>query len=69
MPDDASPPVPVWSVKFFHDLRSLTPSRLPMRCRCGGAQPGSLGPIDLPPQSRQEVRDVGLRLSHRTKAL
>jgi len=28
MPDDAAPPVPVWSVKFFRDLRSLTPTRL-----------------------------------------
>jgi hypothetical protein len=29
MPDDYSArPVPVWSVKFFRDLRSLTPTRL-----------------------------------------
>ena len=28
MPDDVAPPVPVWSVKFFRDLRSLTPTRL-----------------------------------------
>ena len=28
MPDDAAPPMPVWSVKFFRDLRSLTPTRL-----------------------------------------
>ena len=28
MPDDTAPPVPVWSVKFFRDLRSLTPTRL-----------------------------------------
>jgi hypothetical protein len=28
MTDDTVPPVPVWSVKFFRDLRSLTPTRL-----------------------------------------
>ena len=28
MPGDTAPPVPVWSVKFFRDLRSLTPTRL-----------------------------------------
>ena len=28
MTDDTAPPVPVWSVKFFRDLRSLTPTRL-----------------------------------------
>ena len=28
MPDDTAPPVRVWSVKFFGDLRSLTPTRL-----------------------------------------
>ena len=28
MPDDTAPPVPVWSVKFFRDLRSLTRTRL-----------------------------------------
>ena len=28
MTDDIAPPVPVWSVKFFRDLRSLTPTRL-----------------------------------------
>jgi hypothetical protein len=28
MPDDTAPPVPVWSVKFFSDLRGLTPTRL-----------------------------------------
>ena len=28
MSDDTTRPVPVWSVKFFRDLRSLTPTRL-----------------------------------------
>jgi len=28
MTDDTAPPVPVWSVKFFSDLRSPTPTRL-----------------------------------------
>jgi len=28
MPGDTAPPVPVWSVKFFRDLRSLTRTRL-----------------------------------------
>ena len=28
MPDDTAPPVPLWSVKFFRDLRSLTRTRL-----------------------------------------
>jgi hypothetical protein len=28
MPDDVALPVPVWSVKFFRDLRSLAPTRL-----------------------------------------
>ena len=28
MPEDTAPPVPVWSVKFFRDLRSLTSTRL-----------------------------------------
>ena len=28
MPDDTAAPVPVWSVKFFRDLRSLTSTRL-----------------------------------------
>ena len=28
MTDDTSRPVPVWSVKFFRDLKSLTPTRL-----------------------------------------
>ena len=28
MPDDVAPPARVWSVKFFRDLRSLTPTRL-----------------------------------------
>jgi hypothetical protein len=30
MTDDTAPPVPVWSVKFFRDLRSLTPTRWPI---------------------------------------
>jgi len=38
MPDDASPPVPVWSVKFFHDLRSLTPTRLAYISRSSEAE-------------------------------
>ena len=38
MPDDASPPVPVWSLKFFHDLRSLTPSRLAYISRSSEAE-------------------------------
>ena len=28
MPGGTAPPVPVWSVKFFRDLRSLTRTRL-----------------------------------------
>ena len=28
MPDEPASTVPVWSVKFFRDLRSLTPTRL-----------------------------------------
>jgi hypothetical protein len=28
MSDDAASPMPVWSVKFFRDLRSLTPTRM-----------------------------------------
>jgi hypothetical protein len=28
MTDDTAPPMPVWSVKFFRDLRTLTPTRL-----------------------------------------
>ena len=28
MPDEPAPPLPVWSVKFFRDLRSLTPTRV-----------------------------------------
>ena len=28
MPDDPAPPLPVWSVKFFRDLRSLTRARI-----------------------------------------
>ena len=28
MPDSPAPTVPVWSVKFFRDLRSLTPIRI-----------------------------------------
>jgi hypothetical protein len=28
MPDNRAPPMPVWSVKFFRDLRSLTPTRM-----------------------------------------
>ena len=28
MPDATAPPMPVWSVKFFRDLRSLTPTRM-----------------------------------------
>ena len=28
MPDEPAPPLPVWSVKFFRDLRSLTPTRM-----------------------------------------
>ena len=28
MPNSPAPPVPVWSVKFFRDLRSLTPARI-----------------------------------------
>ena len=34
MPDDTAPPLPVWSVKFFSDLRSLTPTRLAYISRC-----------------------------------
>ena len=28
MPDDIAPPMPIWSVKFFRDLRSLAPTRI-----------------------------------------
>ena len=28
MPNEPMPPVPVWSVKFFRDLRSTTPTRI-----------------------------------------
>ena len=28
MPDEPAPPLPVWSVKFFRDLSSLTPTRM-----------------------------------------
>ena len=38
MPDDAAPPVPVSSVKFFRDLRSLTPTRLAYISRCSEAE-------------------------------
>jgi hypothetical protein len=38
MPDDVAPPVPVWSVKFFRDLRSLTPTRLAYISRSSEAE-------------------------------
>jgi hypothetical protein len=38
MPDDTAPPAPVWSVKFFRDLRSLTPTRLAYISRCSEAE-------------------------------
>ena len=38
MPDDAAPSVPVWSVKFFRDLRSLTPTRLAYISRSSEAE-------------------------------
>jgi hypothetical protein len=28
MPDEPAPPLPIWSVKFFRDLRGLTPARI-----------------------------------------
>ena len=38
MTDDTAPPVPVWSVKFFRDLRSLTPTRLAYISRASEAE-------------------------------
>jgi hypothetical protein len=38
MPDDVAPAVPVWSVKFFRDLRSLTPTRLAYISRSSEAE-------------------------------
>jgi hypothetical protein len=38
MPNDAAPPAPVWSVKFFRDLRSQTPTRLAYNSRSSEAE-------------------------------
>jgi len=38
MPEDTAPPVPVWSVKFFRDLRSLTPTLLAYISRSSEAE-------------------------------
>ena len=38
MPDDTAAPVPVWSVKFFRDLRNLTPTRLAYISRSSEAE-------------------------------
>ena len=38
MPDDVAPPVPMWSVKFFRDLRSLTPTLLAYISRSSEAE-------------------------------
>jgi hypothetical protein len=38
MTDDTAPPVPVWSMKFFRDLRSLTPTRLAYISRASEAE-------------------------------
>jgi hypothetical protein len=38
MPDEPAPPLPVWSVKFFYDLRSLTPTRIGYISRASEAE-------------------------------
>ena len=38
MPDGFAPPMPVWSLKFFHDLRSQTPTRLGYISRASEAE-------------------------------
>jgi hypothetical protein len=38
MPEDTAPPVQVWSVKFFSDLRSPTPTRLAYISRSSEAE-------------------------------
>ena len=38
MPDEPAPPLPVWSVKFFRDLRSLTPTRIAYISRASEAE-------------------------------
>ena len=42
MPGDTAPPVPVWSVKYFRDLRSLTPTRIGYISRASEAEVGKL---------------------------
>jgi hypothetical protein len=44
MPDDTALPVPVWSVKFFRDLRSLTPTRLAYISRFSEAEVAQRAP-------------------------
>jgi hypothetical protein len=38
MADKPAPPMPVWSVKFFRDLRSLTPTRTAYISRASEAE-------------------------------
>ena len=38
MPDDPAHSMPVWSVKFFRDLRSLTPTRIGYISRASEAE-------------------------------
>jgi hypothetical protein len=38
MPDDTATPLPVWSLKFFPDLRSLTPMRIGYISRASEAE-------------------------------
>jgi hypothetical protein len=38
MTDDTATPMPVWSVKFFRDLRSLTPTRIAYISRASEAE-------------------------------
>jgi hypothetical protein len=38
VPDAAAPTLPVWSVKFFRDLRSQTPTRLGYVSRASEAE-------------------------------
>jgi len=56
MPDDTAAPVPVWSVKFFRDLRSLTPTRLAYISRSSEAEVAQRAPnawqMKKPPASR-----------------
>ena len=56
MPEDTAPPVQVWSVKFFSDLRNLTPTRLAYISRSSEAEVArersNAWPMKKPPVSR-----------------